>query len=269
MGREFDDMAINQLERFGADEWVWVSGASSGIGRAIARQLAREGVGVVLSARREEVLTELADEITGAGGRALAMPCDVSDGAALKDAVGIITQRIGRIDGVVPCAGIELLAPFKLMKPEKWSAMLNLHVIGAFEMARASLTLLKASGKRENEQGRVVFVASTAALRGWPSQSVYASCKAAVLGGMRSLAVELAPHSIRVNAVSPGLVKTDMQARMFNRIPEEQQGKLEAAHPLGLGAPEDVANAVTFLLSRESRWITGQGMVVDGGLSIA
>lgn len=258
-----------QRARFHPGEWAWVSGATSGIGRAVALRLARERVGVFLSARTAGALEDLAREITEMGGQAVALPLDVAQAAAIKDAAKEIKERAGRLDIVVPCAGVELMLPFQMASPEKWQGLWSVNVLGAFEMVRAILPQLKASGAREGGQGRVVFVSSVAGVRGWPAQTAYSACKAAVLGGMRSLAAELAPLGVRANAVACGFVETDMQRRLFARMPEESQIAMVAQHPLGLGKPDDVASAIAFLASNEAQWITGQTLVLDGGLSLA
>jgi NAD(P)-dependent dehydrogenase (short-subunit alcohol dehydrogenase family) len=250
-------------------EWAWVSGASSGIGREVALRLARDGFSLFLSARRENLLNEACAAINQQGGTAHSIPADLTKSASLEAALNRIQQLSGRLDIVVCSAGVELLSPFHLLSEDKWRKILDVNVIASFEMVRASLPLLRASGQRQNGQGRVVLISSAAANRGWPAQSAYSASKAALLGGMRSLCVELAPAHIRVNAVLPGMVNTEMQKRMFARIPKESAALIAAAHPLGLGQPEDVAAAVAFLVSQGARWITGACLSVDGGLSCA
>ncbi len=258
-------MAMN----FNAGECAWISGASSGIGRAVAVRLAREGVTVFLSARREDLLKELCDTIIRDGGSAHVVPVDLSNQESLETALQAIQKLSVRLDIVVCCAGMELLSPFHMLSGNKWQKILNINVIASFEMIRVALPLLKAGGKLEKGQGRIVLISSAAANRGWAAQSAYSASKAALLGGMRSLCVELAPSNIRINAVLPGMVNTDMQMRMFSKMPKDLAAKVLAAHPLGLGQPEDVADAVAFLVSPESRWITGACLNVDGGLSCA
>ena len=253
--------------KFESTEWAWITGASSGIGASTARAFAKQGVGVVLTARREHILSALANDIVGAGGRAISIAADISNPLLIGEAIKKIETQIARLDIVVPCAGNELLLPFELCEAHKWHQLLNTHVVGAFETVRAALPLLKASGSREQGQGRVIFVSSIAALTGNAGNLCYAACKAAVLGGMRSLAIELSPHNVRVNAVTAGLVKTPMQERMFARIPQARQKNLIEGQPLGLGHPDDVAAAIAFLASNESRWTTGSTFAVDGGAS--
>jgi len=256
------------LSRFNEGEWAWVSGASSGIGEAIALRLASEGVNVALSARRAENLEAVAESIRKQAVESLVLPLDATAPKELSAAAKRIAAEAGRLDIVVPAAGKELLSPLDAIRPSQWTDLLQLQVTGAFEMVRCSLKLLRKAGAREDGQGRVLFVSSAAAKRGWPGQSAYAAAKGAQLAGMRSLAAETAGAGIRVNALLPGIVRTAMQERMFSRMPEANREEVEASHPLGLGNVEDVAAAAAYLLSYEARWATGAELVLDGGLSL-
>jgi len=256
-------MADSRQPRFSAGEVAWITGASSGIGLDLARRLAAEGVAVALSARRSGELDAAAASIREQGGQAHSLVADVADPDSVKSAAKWLKSELGRCDMVAPFAGNDLLMPLDGMSAKRWAQVLDVHVVGAMETVRAALALL-----RKAQPGRVVFLSSVAALKGWPAQSAYAAAKGAQLAAMRSLAAELAPAGVRVNAVAAGMVRTPMQERMFARMPDDKRAALEQAHPLGLGEPADISAAAAFLLSGEARWITGACLNVDGGLSI-
>ncbi len=223
---------------------------------------------VALTARRAEELERAVESMREAGGVAHAIDADVQDPDSLKSAAGRIQAKLGRCDMVVPAAGAELLMPLDGMSAKRWRSMLDVHVTGAMETVRVALPLLRKAGGNEGSQGRVTFLSSAAAIKGWPGQSAYAAAKGAQISAMRSLAAELAPAGIRVNAVAAGMVRTPMQERLFARMPPNKREEIECAHPLGMGEPSNVSDAVLFLLSHQAEWITGACLAVDGGLSI-
>jgi NAD(P)-dependent dehydrogenase (short-subunit alcohol dehydrogenase family) len=239
---------------------VVVTGASSGIGSEIARELARRGASVVLVARRQDKLTRLSEEIAGEGGQALAMPCDVTDDQSVNAMAKAVREAFGQVHLLVNNAGRELMTPLAVTKPAAARELLDVNVVAMAEVTRCFLRLLK-------RDAAVVNMASVGGLRGAAGLSLYCASKGAVISFTRSLARELATQAIRVNAVAPGMVKTEMAERMLQKLKPDQIAELEASHPLGFGTPKDVAAAVAFLGSDEASWITGHTLVVDGGLT--
>jgi len=237
-----------------------VTGASGGLGRAAAERLARDGAEVILVARREDLLEKVAAGIRERGGKAWAIPWDLSQVNTLGDLARKVKERAGRLDLLVNNAGREHFAPLQATPPRVVAELLQLNLASPLLLTRSLLGVLK-------DGSAVVFMASASALAGAPGLSVYAAAKGALVALARSLARELAPRKVRVNAVAPGQVRTDMLDRMLARVGPEQAAQLEAMHPLGFGEPGDVAAAVAFLGGPEARWITGQVLVVDGGLT--
>lgn len=238
---------------------VWVSGASRGIGRAIALRLARDGYAVALNASRESAeLTAVADEITAGGGKAIACPADVSDYQAVSAAMSAAAKELGDFRGCVICAGINLAQPVFMTSPDSWRKVISVNLDSAFWQ-----TKYISRSMMSKRRGHIVYISSDAALSGDALHSAYSASKAGILGLMRSTARELAPFGITVNAVAPGPVDTDMTAALSDAAREKQNARI----PMGRFAkPEEIASVVSFLLSDDSAYITGQTLSVDGGL---
>jgi len=240
---------------------IVVTGASSGIGRQCAIQCAEAGAKIILLGRDSQRLLETARALSGGMESHKWLSVDLADQTSLKNGAKEILQmeKVSEIHGIVHSAGVTLTYPFRMTKPDKLASVFQINVYAAFELTRLLL-------KRASSEGMgVVFITSVMASVGEKAKSVYSMSKGALLSGSRSLALELANKNIRVNCVSPGVVDTPMTEDAAYRKNEEAFERIQRKHPLGLGKPEYVANAVQFLLSDASAHITGIDLKVDGG----
>jgi 3-oxoacyl-[acyl-carrier protein] reductase len=238
---------------------IAVTGGSRGIGRAIARRLAAEGAHVVFTyVKGAAPAQNTLEAIKEAGGSAEALQLEVADFAAAQSFFKDLVDRHGRLDGLVNNAGITADNLLLRMKEAEWDRVLEVNLKGAFNCARAAArSMVKARG------GKIVNVTSVVAVTGNPGQSNYAASKAGIIGFTRALALELASRTITVNAVAPGFIDTDMTQSRPAKVREELFTRI----PLGrLGDTEEVAALVSFLLSEDANYITGQVIHVNGGL---
>jgi 3-oxoacyl-[acyl-carrier protein] reductase len=234
-----------------------VTGASRGIGRAIARALADRGALVVAVARGENA-TAVAGEIAAAGGRAEAIALDVTDEAAAAAAVSGVVARHGRLDILVSNAGIARDQLMLRMKRADWDDVIATNHTAAFTLCQAALRPMV-----KQRSGRIVAISSVVGQMGNAGQANYAASKAGLIGFCKSLAREVGSRNVTVNVVAPGFVDTDMT----KAIAEGAQAQWIAQIPLGrLGTPDDIASAVCFLASDEAAYITGQILAVNGGM---
>jgi 3-oxoacyl-[acyl-carrier protein] reductase len=235
-----------------------VTGASQGIGEAIARDLAGEGATVVLADVQMDKLETVARTIVEAGGRAEARQVDVADTAAVERVVAAVAAAHGRIDHLVNNAGITRDGLLMRMKEEDWDAVLRVNLKGTFNFSKAVIRTMIAA-----KYGRIVNIASVVGLMGNAGQANYAASKAGVIAFARSLAREVAARGITVNAVAPGFIAT----AMTDGLPEDiKKAFIEIIPMKKFGLPKDVASAVKFLLSDDAAYITGQVVSVNGGM---
>jgi len=240
---------------------IFITGASSGIGRECAVKAAQLGANVVLVARNLDRLKQTRELLVG--DRHSYFSCDVTDSDLLEEVVSQAVEKLGKISGFIHSAGIEATIPLRNMNRGKFEEMFSVNVLAAFEIAR----LLSKKKYQDPGGSSFVFIGSVMGILGEPGKVAYSSTKASLIGGCKSMAVELAPQNIRVNCIMPGVVQTEMSAKLFQTIPEHSKQEIIKKHPLGLGKPEDIAHLCMFLLSAASRWITGAAIPIDGGYS--
>ena len=234
-----------------------VTGASRGIGKAVALRLAAAGASVAACARADHA-RGVANEIAAAGGAAEAVSVDVTDAAALTGAVRAVLDRFGRIDVLVNNAGVARDRLLMRMKSEEWDAVIATNLTAAFTCTQAVLRpMLK------QRWGRVIGIGSVVGQSGNPGQANYAASKAGLIGFSKALAQEVAARGVTVNVVAPGFIETDMTAGLAADARAALTGRIPAGRP---GRPEDVAAAVRFLASDEASYITGQVLGVNGGM---
>ena len=245
------------------DRWVVVSGASSGIGRATAVEVVRQGGRAVLLGRRREALDKTA-ALAGPADRTEVVEIDLAALDGIVPAVTGLAKRLGPLYGLFHAAGASKLSPLATTTPERLRTLMDLNLLAGLELTRALTRrdVLAPAG------GSVVFVASVAAHVGAAGQTGYSATKGAVVAAVRSMAVELAPRKTRVNCLSPGVVESEMTSATAAQLGAEQWQRIVDRHPLGIGAPEDVARAAVFLLHPANRWITGVDWAVDGGYTV-
>lgn len=248
---------INPLDMTGRR--VLVTGASSGLGRAIAMLLSQLGAELVLVARNPERLEQTRASLTGAGHTVA--PRDLADDPdGIPKWIKSLAAETGPLHGLVHSAGVVALLPLRVLSTARLQGIMAVNFT-------AGLMLIKGLRQRGvvAAPASAVLLGSITGLIGQPGLAAYSASKGALFAMTRSLALELAPEGIRVNALAPGIVRTEMAQQSQDELPAESFANLESGHPLGLGEPEDVAHAAAFLLSDASKWITGTSLVVDGG----
>ncbi len=235
---------------------VLITGATAGLGRQTAITAAQMGARVLVTGRNEERLAATHRQLEGCGHLAIA-----ANLVEEKEREALVSQ-LPALDGIVHCAGVTLLHPFKFSDEKRYREVYAINV-----EAPLFLTQRLFKSKRLTNGGSIVFIASLGAFIGARGHSIYAGSKAAIIGIMRVLAHELAGNGIRVNCLSPGMVKTEVVDGFSQQVSAEVVAADEARYPLGYGTPEDVANTAVFYLAPASKWITGTNLIMDGGLT--
>lgn len=233
-----------------------VTGATGGIGGAIARKLHAQGASVVISGTREEKLQGLADEL---GERVAIAACNLSDREAVKTLIPRAAEHMGGVDILVNNAGVTRDNLMMRLKDEDWDTVLELNMTSAFLLSRAAL-----KGMMKQRWGRIIGMSSIVGVTGNPGQANYAASKAGMIGMTKSLAGEVASRGITVNCIAPGFIATDMT----DALTDDQKSGLLSGVPAGrLGSADEIAAATVFLASEEAGYITGTTMNINGGMA--
>ncbi|MCH7751825.1 MAG: 3-oxoacyl-[acyl-carrier-protein] reductase [Planctomycetes bacterium] len=236
-----------------------VTGASRGIGKAIALALGQAGAKVACIARNEEKLRETADAIASAGGTAVVYTCDVTDSAAVQKVVDAVVEDWDQLDIVVNNAGITRDTLIPRMSDEDWDDVISTNLRSVFLFTRAaSLVMMR------RRSGRIINISSVSGIMGNPGQSNYSASKAGIIGLTRSVARELGSRKVTVNAICPGFIATEMTDALGPAVQDEVKKRVPAKR---LGKAEEIADAVLYLASDSAAYLTGQILTLDGGLT--
>lgn len=240
---------------------VVITGASSGIGKKCAVDISNAGANVVLIGRNKERLDEVKSRLSP--GNHLVFQIDITEYEKLEPIIKESVDRIGKISGFISCAGIESTIPLQVLNPNIYQNHFSINVIAGFELAR----IISKKKYIKSDRASFIFLSSIMSVLGEKGKIAYCSSKSALIAGVKAMALELAPRKIRVNCVSPAMVETEMAQNMLAKLPEDIRNDIIKKHPLGIGKTEDISGLVQFLLSDQSRWITGSNLIIDGGYS--
>ena len=234
-----------------------ITGATGGIGDAIARALHQQGAHVAISGTREEKLQTLADDL---GERVAVTPCNLSDLDAVDALPKQASEALGGLDIVIANAGVTRDTLMMMMKPDMWDEVIKINLTAYFRLVKASLR-----GMTKQRYGRIIGVTSVVGVTGNPGQANYAASKAGMIGMTKSLASEVASRNVTVNCIAPGFIATPMT----DALNEDQHNMVLSKIPAGsMGTPEDIASGAVFLASSEASYVTGQTLHINGGMAM-
>jgi NAD(P)-dependent dehydrogenase (short-subunit alcohol dehydrogenase family) len=236
---------------------ILITGASSGIGAQAALECAQLGAHVTLTGRNEERLNEVFSQLKGEGHQRFVG--DLTDECVREKLIDCLPV----LDGVVYSSGVSLLRPLKFIKQKDLDAVVKINLDTPI-----LLSALLVKHKKVNNGASIVFVNSISSLVGTTGHLAYAVSKSGLLGAVRVMALELAPQGVRVNCISPGIVRTPLIDELEASVSKEKMAEREALHPLGFGTVQDVAYSLVYLLSDAARWVTGSNLVIDGGYTV-
>lgn len=249
----------NQLRADLSGQVALVTGASQGLGRAIAVELGRNGAKVACVARSVDKLADTVKQITDAGGTAEAFACDVKDKESVEKTIEAVTAKWERLDILVNNAGVTRDTLLLGMSDEQWDEVLTTNLRGAFLFARAAARIML-----RQRYGRIINISSVSGIMGNAGQTNYSASKAGLIGFTRSLSREIAKRNVTVNAVAPGFIESDMTKALGDSVLDEVKKRIPAGR---VGKAEDVAACVLFLASRAASYVTGVTLTVDGGMT--
>jgi 3-oxoacyl-[acyl-carrier protein] reductase len=241
------------------DQVAIVTGASQGLGKAMALAFGRSGAKVACIARNAEKLSETVAEIVGAGGTAEAISCDVKDRESVDKVVDDVVEKWGQLDILVNNAGVTRDTLLPRMSDDEWDDVIDTNLRGTFLFARAASRYMM-----RQRYGRIINISSVSGLIGNPGQTNYSASKAGIIGMTRSLSRELAGRKVTINAVAPGFIESEMTKTLGEIVITEAKKRIPAKR---LGTPEDIAAAVLFLASPDASYVTGHVLTVDGGMT--
>jgi NAD(P)-dependent dehydrogenase (short-subunit alcohol dehydrogenase family) len=240
---------------------IVVTGASSGIGKAVSQKAAILGGSVILFGRNIRRLEETYESLPGSGHELFSI--DITNYPQVEKILRSSVAKNGTFGGYVHCAGIEKTTTLRASTPKLFREVFEINVFAGFEMARiiSQKTMVDLDG------ASFVFLSSVMGRLGGLGKIAYCSSKSALLSGVKAMSLEVATKKIRCNCILPGIVETEMIKELFDTLPQEAKKNIVSSHPLGIGKPEDVASLACFLLSEQARWITGAEYIIDGGYS--